>query len=216
MKLYSYWRSTSAWRVRIALHAKRVEYDYHAVNLAPDVQAQTSEDYAQVNPLQQVPTLEWDEAGASVRLTQSVAIIEYLEESRPEPSLLPAAALQRARVREAVEIVNSGIQPFQNTWTLAEVRRLGGEGATLPWMTRALQRGLDALEVHAERFAGTCSVGDSVSLADLYLVPQLYHARRFGIDISRYPRLIAIDTHLSQLPAFFQARPEVQPDAAVA
>src|SRR5262245_1519100 len=134
MKLYSYWRSTSAWRVRIALHAKGIAYDYQAVNLAPDVQAQTSEDYAQINPMQQVPTLEWAENGSMKRLTQSVAIIEYLEELKPEPALLPRAPLSRAHVREAVEIVNSGIQPFQNTWTLAEVRRLGGDAAAVPWM----------------------------------------------------------------------------------
>jgi maleylpyruvate isomerase len=196
------------------LHAKGIDYEYRAVNLAPDVQAQTSEDYAQVNPLQQVPTLEWQEGSELVRLTQSVAIIEYLDDLQPEPALLPRAALWRARVREAVEIVNSGIQPFQNTWTLAEVRRLGGDSAALPWMSKALQRGLRALEAHASRFAGSCSVGDSISMADVYLVPQLYHARRFGIDIAQFPRLIAIDDYLNQQPAFWKARPEVQPDAA--
>jgi maleylpyruvate isomerase len=202
--------------VRIALHAKGMAYDYEAVNLSPEVHAQTKSDFALVNPLQQVPTLEWEEKGAIVRLTQSVAIVEYLEERQPEPALLPTAPLLRARVREAVEIVNSGIQPLQNTWTLGEVRRLGGDAALAPWTTKIITRGLRALEAHAEKYAGRCLIDDDVTLADVYLVPQLYHARRNGIDVAQFPRLLAIDTYLSELPAFFPARPEVQPDAAPA
>jgi len=195
------------------LQLKGIAYDYEAVNLAPEVSAQKAADYTLLNPLQQVPTLEWEEKGAIVRLTQSVAIVEYLEELKPTAALLPRAPLLRARVREAVEIVNSGIQPFQNTWTQAEVRRLAGEAAVLPWVSKALLRGLRALEVHAEKYAGRCLIEDDVTLADLYLVPQLYQARRNAIELEQFPRLVAIEQHVSQLPAFSKARPEAQPDA---
>jgi maleylpyruvate isomerase len=214
MKLYSYWRSSSAWRVRIALNVKGLAYEYEAVNLSPEVRGQTSADYALVNPLQQVPTLEWEDKGATLRLTQSVAIVEYLEELQPQAALLPRNTLLRARVREAVEIVNSGIQPLQNTWTIGEVRQLAGEAAVVPWMTKAMLRGLRALEAHAEKYAGRCLIDDAVTLADVYLAPQLYNARRFGIDVAQFPRLAAVEQHVSGLEAFSKARPELQPDAA--
>jgi maleylpyruvate isomerase len=115
MRLYSYWRSSCAFRVRIVLNFKGMSYDYQPVNIAPGASEQTRDAYASINPMRQVPTLEWDEDGTTVRLTQSVAIIEYIEEREPDPPLLPRAALTRARVREAVEIVNAGTQPLQNT-----------------------------------------------------------------------------------------------------
>ncbi|HEX4351591.1 MAG TPA: maleylacetoacetate isomerase [Polyangiales bacterium] len=213
MKLYGYWRSSSAWRVRIVLNIKGIDYDYAPVNIAPKVREQITSSFAEVNPLQQVPTLEWDEAGATVRLTQSVAIVEYLETFKPEPPLLPRAPTARARVREAVEIVNSGIQPLQSTYVLNEARRLLSAEEANKWPGRAIQPGLRALEVHAERYAGFYSVGDELSLADAYLVPQLYNARRYGLDLSHFPRLIAVENHLNELDAFAKARPELQPDA---
>jgi maleylpyruvate isomerase len=213
MKLYSYWRSSSAWRVRIALNLKQIAYECICVNLAPDVREQLLPEYARVNPLQQVPTLEWEADGQPVRITQSVAIVEYLEERYPEPALLPAAALTRARVREAVEIVNSGIQPLQNTRTLTELRQVAGEAALQPWARQAIAHGLRGLEAHASAHAGRCLVGDSLSLADVYLVPQLYNARRYGVDVGQFPRLLAAESHVSQLAAFLRARPEAQPDA---
>ncbi|HEY2735110.1 MAG TPA: maleylacetoacetate isomerase, partial [Polyangiales bacterium] len=146
-------------------------------------------------------------------LTQSVAIVEYLETLKPEPALLPRAPLARARVREAIEIVNSGIQPLQSTYILSEVRRSLGDEEANKWPARAMVPGLRALEVHAERYAGYYSVGDELSLADAFLVPQLYNARRFGLDVSHFPRLIAIENHLNELDAFARARPELQPDA---
>jgi maleylpyruvate isomerase len=213
VKLYGYWRSSSAWRVRIALHVKGIAYESVPVNIALNVAEHTSAAFSDVNPLQQVPTLEWEEAGATLRLTQSVAIVEYLEQHKPEPALLPKAALSRARVREAVEIVNSGIQPLQNSWALKEVRRLLDEAAATRWAASAMLPGLRALDVHAERYAGRYSIGDELSLADLYLVPQLYNARRFAVDLSRFERLLAVETRLNELDAFVRARPEVQSDA---
>lgn len=213
MKLYSYFRSTSAWRVRTVLAFKGVEYEYVAVNLAPESLEQDVESYGSVNPMRQVPTLEWSEGGEIVRLTQSVAIVEYLEEAHPNPPLLPADPLRRAYVRRAVEIVNSGIQPLQNSKTVADVKRLGGDGAVQEWMKSAMTRGFRALESHARASGGKYSVGDQPTLADVYLVPQLYNARRFGVDITPFPTLTEIDERLSALPAFAAARPDVQPDA---
>lgn len=213
MKLYSYFRSSSAWRVRIVLAYKGIEYEYVPVNLAPDVLGQQDARYSSVNPMRQVPVLEWTEGDSIVRLTQSVAIVEYLEEARPAPSLLPKEPLSRAHVRRAVEIVNSGMQPFQNSATLAKVRELGSEADVSQWIDYALRRGFVTLDAHARDVGGAFSVGDEPSLADVYLVPQLFNARRFGVDVSRYRKLLDIEERVNALPAFARARPDVQPDA---
>jgi maleylpyruvate isomerase len=213
MKLYSYYRSSSAWRVRIALAYKRVAYEYIAVDLSPETLGQGSPSYASINPMRQVPTLEWAENGSVVRLTQSVAITEYLEETHPDPALLPRDPVLRAYVRRAVEIVNSGVQPLQNSMTLAAVRRIGSDGDVVRWTDDAMTRGLVALELYAQEVGGTYCIGDEPSLADVFLVPQLYNARRFGVDLDRYPTLLDIERKLSALPAFSAAHPDVQPDA---
>lgn len=213
MRLYSYWRSSCAYRVRIVLNLKGLHYEYCAVNIAPTAGEQASDAYAGINPMRQVPTLEWEEGGNPIRLTQSVAITEYLEERVAEPPLLPKAPLVRARVREAVEIVNSGVQPLQNTPVLAEFRRLEGEPGARSWATRVIMQGLHVLERRARLHGGHFSVGDSVSLADVYLVPQLYNARRFGVDLTQYPRLLDVETQTLSLEAFVRAQPELQPDA---
>ncbi|HKP62109.1 MAG TPA: maleylacetoacetate isomerase [Polyangiales bacterium] len=215
MRLYSYWRSSCAYRVRIVLNLKGMSYDYQPVNIAPGASEQTTDAYATINPMRQVPTLEWDEHGTTVRLTQSVAIIEYVEEREPEPPLLPRAALTRARVREAVEIVNSGIQPLQNTSILNELRRLEGDEASRRWASSVMAQGLHTLEIRARLHAGRFLVGDSVSLADVFLIPQLYNARRVGLDITQYPRLLDVEAQTQTLEAFTRARPEAQPDAIV-
>lgn len=216
MKLYSYWRSSCAYRVRIVLNLKGLSYEYHAVNIAPGVSEQASETYSAVNPMRQVPTLEWEEAGTVVRLTQSVAIAEYIEEHVSEPPLLPKAPLVRARVREAVEIVNSGTQPLQNTGVLAELRQLDGEGGAQRWAARVIASGLAALELRAQVHAGRFLVGDAISLADVFLLPQLYNARRAGVDIVQFPRLLDVEAQALSLEPVSRARPENQPDALTA
>jgi maleylpyruvate isomerase len=213
VKLHSYWRSTSAWRVRIVLALKDVPYEYVAVNIAPHVSQQKTDEYAAVNPFRQVPVLEWSEDDEIVRLGQSMAIAEYLEERFPEPPLLPKDILRRAYVRQAVEIVNSGVQPLQNLSVLTRVRRIAGEDAASSWTRTVIADGLDALESLARARAGRFSVGDEPSLADVYLVPQLYNARRFGVDLSRHIRLMTIETRAVSLPAFVRAHPSQQPDA---
>lgn len=213
MRLHSYFRSTSAWRVRIVLAHKGIPYEYVPVNLSPDALGQEEPAYSSVNPMRQVPVLEWTEGDSVVRLTQSVAIAEYLEEAHPSPPLLPKDSVMRAHARRAVEIVNSGIQPLQNSATLAAVREIGTETDVARWIEAAMARGFAALEAHAREIGGLYSVGDEPSLADVYLVPQLYNGRRFGVDITRYRKLLEIEQRASALPAFANAHPDVQPDA---
>lgn len=213
MKLHSYFRSTSAWRVRIVLAHKGIPFEYVAVDLSPGVTEQESPGYGLVNPFRQVPTLEWEEGGKVLRLSQSVAIVEYLEERIREPPLLPREPLARARVRAAVEVVNSGIQPFQNSRTLATVRELTDEEHVRRWPRGFIARGLAALEASAAEHGGAFSVGNDVTLADVYLVPQLASARRFEVDLSPYPRLVDIEARAGALPAFRSAHPDRQPDA---
>jgi len=213
VKLYSYYRSSSAWRVRTVLEWKGLSYEYQAVNLAPGVSEQRAPEFAAVNPLQQVPTLEWADGERPIRLTQSVAIAEYLEETHPTPPLLPRAAVARARVRQVVELVTSGIQPLQNTATLAAVARLTTADGVREWAEGAIARGLAALETFAVAFGGLYTVGDDVTLADVFLVPQLYNARRFAVPLAPYPKLVEIDARASALPAFARAHPDRQIDS---
>jgi maleylpyruvate isomerase len=211
MILWSYWRSSCAYRVRIALGLKGIDYEYRAVHLMRDGGQQHAPEFSNVNPQRQVPVLEFEEASQTVRLVQSMAIIEYLDERFPEPPLLPSSAVDRAHVRALAELVNSGIQPLQNTGTFAELTKAGV--ATTPWAIHFIQKGLTALERLAAPRAGAFLFGDRVSLADVYLVPQLYNARRFGIPLDAFPTLTRADTSARGLDAVARAAPEAQPDA---
>jgi maleylpyruvate isomerase len=213
MKLYSYYRSSSAWRVRTVLELKGLPYDYHPVNLAPGVCEQRAPEFASINPLQQVPTLEWTENGRVHRLTQSVAIVEYLEELHPGPPLLPRAPFARALVRQIVELVASGIQPLQNTGTLAAVGGLTSPEGVRDWARSCISRGLSALETFARASGGLYAVGDEVTLADVFIVPQVYNARRFEVPLAAYPKVVEIDARACALPAFERAHPDRQIDS---
>lgn len=211
-KLYSYFRSSCAYRVRIALGLKRVAYETVSVHLLKSGGEQHAEGYRSKNPMEQVPLLEIEhEPGVVVQLTQSVAILEYLEERFPEPRLLPVCAFLRARVRKCVEIVNSGIQPLQNLSVMSHIKGLGGDGAA--FARAANERGLSALEGESADAGGAFVVGDALSLADVLVVPQMYSARRLGVDLARYPRLSDLEARLTALPAFAAAHPDRQPDA---
>lgn len=216
MKLYSYWRSSCAYRVRIVLQLKGLAYEYVPINIAPGVSEQSGDSYAAINPMRQVPTLEWYDGVKTVQLTQSVAICEYLDETHPDPLLLPREPLLRARVREAVEVVNSGTQPLQNLGVLAEIRRLDGDAGAQRWTAHVIAKGLGVLEARARRHGGRFSVGDAPTLADVFLIPQLYNARRAGVEIGAFPRLLELEAAAFALDAFARARPEVQPDAVAA
>jgi maleylpyruvate isomerase len=213
MKLWSYWRSSCAYRVRIALGLKALPFEYAAVHLLRDGGQQHGPEFGNVNPLRQVPALEVQEAGRIVTLVQSMAIIEYLDERYPEPPLLPSAAAERAHVRALAELVNSGIQPLQNTSTFAELKKHGVE--VEPWARLFIAKGLAALERLAAPRAGSFLFGDAVSLADVFLVPQLYNARRWQVPLEDYPTLTRADESAQALPAFRSAAPEAQPDAEV-
>ena len=207
MKLYSYFRSSSAWRVRIALHYKNLPFEYQSVHLLH--KEQQRDEYRALNPMQQVPTLVLDDGR---RLTQSIAIIEYLEERAPEPPLLPRDPYLRGKARSYAEIINSGIQPFQNTETQRYLKH-DVKTDEQSFSRHFIDRGLQALEAAAQETRGRFLVGDSPTVADVFLVPQLFGARRFGADLNRIPTLLEIEAACNELPAFRSALPENQPDA---
>lgn len=208
MKLYSYWRSSASWRARIGLYWKGVAFEYVAVNLLKDGGEQHGAAYAALNPMQQVPTLVLDDGR---QLSQSLAILAYLDETLPTPPLLPSDPYLRARARQLAELVNAGIQPLQNTGPLGELKRRGVDEKE--WARHFIGRGLDALAASAAATAGSFLVGDAVSLADVCLVPQLYNARRFGLDPARWPLLTRVEAACARLEPFAQAHPDRQPDA---
>lgn len=212
LRLYSYWRSSSAWRVRVALELKGLRYAYTAVNLLEG--EQWSAEQRARNPTHQVPVLEVREGALPPRrLVQSMAIIEWLDEVHPSPPLLPPTADGRARVRALAEHVNSGIQPLQNAMVLKRLREKV-PGWDQEWARQAIGAGLVALELAvADGGAGRFCHGDSPGLADCYLIPQLYNARRFGVEAAGFPTLLRIEAACAALPSFQAAHPDRQPDA---
>ncbi len=209
--LYGFWRSTATYRARIALNWKRIDYETRAVDIRDGAQDERA--YRGMNAQGRVPWLIDGEVG----LGQSLAIIEWLEETRPEPPLLPRDPARRARVRQAAAIIACDVQPLGNIGVL---RRLVGQfcadqSATDAWAAHWIVQGFAALEAIAAETDGPYLIGTSVTLADVCLVPQMYNARRFGVDLVEFPRLVAADSALNELPAFVAARPEAQPDAAV-
>ncbi len=208
MKLHNYWRSSASWRVRIALELKNAPFDYVPVHLVDGGGWQYRDQYRTLNPMAQVPTLE---LGDDRSLSQSLAIIEYLEETIPSPALLPKDPYLRARARQLAEIVNAGIQPLQNLAVFTEVKRLGGD--TKAWAQLFIDRGLRALEASAQKTTGTFLVGDSPTIADICLVPQLYNARRFEIELTPFPTLTRIEAECAKIDAFARAHADRQPDA---
>ena len=208
MRLYSYWRSSSAWRARIALAYKRLPHELVTVHLMKGQQNQP--EFRAISAMGQVPVLEVEEDGVPLRITQSIAIIEYLEERFPERPLLPAARRDRARARELAEIVNSGMQPMQNL-TLQRAFEQSGLDVS-EFRKQALERGLVALERLAIESAGRFLVRDSVTLADIYLVPQIFSAQRFNVDLEPFPTLRRVEAECSALAEFQSAHPNAQPD----
>ena len=208
--LHNYWRSSASYRVRIGLHVKQLPFEYQIINILK--RDQFSDDYRAKNGMQQVPTLEITEAdGTSLKLTQSLPILEYLDERFAGTPLMPKDPLSRARVRILAEIVNSGIQPLQNLSVLGAVKALGADNQV--WARGYIETGLGAFDTAVRETAGQFCVGDSVSIADIVLVPQLAAARRFGTDVARFERLIEIETRCNTLQAFKNAAPDQQPDA---
>jgi maleylpyruvate isomerase len=207
--LHGYWRSSAAYRVRIALNLKQLGAQHVFHHLRKNEQREL--DYLRLNPQGLVPTLELD-AGRGV-LTQSLAICEWLEETHPEPPLLPGDPVTRAHIRAFALAIACEIHPVQNLKVLRRLRHLGhDQDAVNSWAHDVVVEGLEACEALAPS-AGTFLFTAMPTLAEVCLVPQLANARRFGVDLSLFPRLLAAERACQALPAFAAAAPERQPDA---
>ncbi|MBT3534999.1 MAG: maleylacetoacetate isomerase [Rhodospirillaceae bacterium] len=211
MKLYGYWRSSAAYRVRIGLNLKNLEVEEEFVHLQR--LEQRGDDYLTLNPQGLVPTL----IDGDVCLSQSLAILEYLDETHPEPPLLPSDPAGRARVRQLAQVVACDIHPIDNLKVLNFLTNEMGvsDEGRLTWYRHWVNQGLEGLEglVASHPATGRFCHGDQPSLADLCLVPQLYNARRFDVNLDLYPILQSIDAACQSLQAFTKAAPEAQSDA---
>lgn len=207
IKLYGYWRSSAAYRVRIALNLKDLPYENISISLKPGVAENRGEIYRARNPQMLVPFFEDDE----INIGQSMAILEYLDEAYPQVMLLPKSNPDRSRVRAFANVIACDIHPLQNQRVQRFVAdQYDGDG--VKWAAYWIAEGLKALEALVDD--GPFCFGDAPTLADTVLVPQLYNARRFGVDLDDYPKLVAADSRSNELDAFRKAAPENQPDAA--
>lgn len=206
MKLYSYFRSSAAYRVRIALNLKQLDYDLLPVNLLQS--EQTSEAYRQINAQGLVPALEDN----GQILTQSLAMLEWLEEICPEPSLLPGTPWEKAQIRSQAYAVSCDIHPVNNLRILKYLQgELGVDDQTKErWYHHWIETGFDALEAQLE--ASPYCVGSTPTLADVCLIPQVYNALRFKVPMEKYPKILSVYEHCNQSDAFLKASPEQQPD----
>ena len=207
--LHSYWRSTAAYRVRIALNFKQLDYAQAPHDLRVGEHGAAA--YAAVNPQKLIPALEVDGAV----LTQSLAILEWLEEAYPEPPLLPATPAERAVVRAMALAIACDIHPLNNLRVLARLRADFGAGETAinHWIASWIADGFEAMETMIISHGGAFAYGDTPTMADCCLVPQVYSARRFNVDLAPYPRLVAAADRAAELNAFGAAHPSNQPDA---
>jgi maleylacetoacetate isomerase len=210
VKLYSYFRSSAAYRVRIALNLKGLPYEIVPIHLIKDGGQQRKAEFRALNPQMRVPSLELSSGDV---LTQSLAIIEYLDEIQPEPQLLPADALDRAKVRAIAQMVACDIHPLNNLVALQYIKRtLKHEQPDIDaWYHHWVIEGFTAIEAMITPRPYTC--GAHVTLADLCLVPQVFNARRLKVPLDKFPKIVAADAACMKLPAFDKARPENQPDA---
>jgi len=203
--LYTYFRSSASWRVRIALAYKGIDCEFRFVNLLK--KQQYGEEFLKINPLAQVPALLHN----GNLITQSVAILEYLEEVIPGKPLLPKDPLQRARVREICELIGSGIQPLQNTSVIGKIDSEDAAKRT-EWAKFWIEKGFVALEKLLSQTSGKYCVGDELTLADCFLNPQVAQAGRFSVDVSHYPTISRLNESLKQLEPFKKGDAFTQPD----
>ena len=210
MKLYSYFRSSAAYRLRIALNLKGLAYETVPVHLVKEGGHNRRPEFRAINPQMRVPTLVVPTGDV---LIQSLAIIEYLDETHPEPPLLPKDPIARAQARAIAEIVGCDIHPLNNIGSLRYLKReLHQEQAAIDaWYHHWVLTGFEAIEALVR--PGPYACGGAVTVADLCLVPQVYNARRLKVPLDKFPKIVAIDTACLTLPAFDRARPENQPDA---
>lgn len=213
LKLYSYWRSSASYRVRIALNLKGLEHEIVPVNIAPGSDEQKDPTHRARNPQMLVPVL----ADGDRLFTQSMAIIEYLDEAYAGPALLPGGARERARMRAIAQAIACEIQPLVNLGTLARLARAfdATESQRNAWVASAIADGLTAVETMLadNPQTGVFCQGETPTVADVFLVPQCFTARRFGVDLAAMPTVARIDARCRALPAFARAAPELQVDA---
>jgi maleylacetoacetate isomerase len=209
--LYSYYRSSSSYRIRLALNIKGLDYEIKPIHLIKDGGEQHSAQFKKLNAAEKIPLI--DHVGYLV--AQSMAIVEYLEETFPDqPRLFPTQLADRARVRQLCEIVNSDIQPLQN---LSVLQKLVGdygfsEEQKLEWCQHWIRRGLESFEALLKVTHGRYCHKDQVGVADCFLIPQVYNAQRYGIDLSQFPLITQINENCMELEAFSMAHPDNQPD----
>lgn len=213
LKLYSYWRSTAAYRVRIALNLKRLSYQTISVHLVKDGGEQHKPEYREKNPQGLVPLL--DDNGQLI--TQSLAICEYLDETHDGPKLLPDEPFLKAQVRSVCQAIACDIHPLNNLRILKYLKGSlsASDEATSDWYHHWIHQGFAALETQLLEYQeqGPFAFGEEVTLADAFIIGQMYNARRFDVDLTKYPRMVAIEQHCLTLGAFKDAQPESQPDA---
>ncbi len=210
MKLYSYFRSSAAYRVRIVLNLKGIAYETAPVHLIKDGGHNKRPEFRAINPQMRVPVLVTPNGDT---LIQSLAIIEYLEETHPQPPLLPKDPIARARARALAELIACDIHPLNNVGPLRYLKNVLGheQSAIDAWYHHWIIEGFEALEALVE--PGPYACGDAVTIADICLVPQLYNARRLKVPLDKFPKITAVDAACMKLAAFDRARPEKQPDA---
>lgn len=210
MKLYTYWRSTSSYRVRIALALKGIQVEQVPIHLVRNGGEQHTSHYREINPQGRVPALQLDDGTV---ITQSPAILEYLDEVYPNPSLLPSEPLERAKVRAVAAIAGCDIHALHNLGPLNYLRHtLGrGEAEISAWTANWISPGLAAIE--SKLGENGYAFGPEPSLADVYLLPQLYAARRFEVPLAAFPKILRVEALASKHAAFIKAHPSSQPDA---
>jgi maleylpyruvate isomerase len=210
VKLYSYFRSSAAYRVRIAFNLKGLSCDMVSIHLQKEGGLNKKPDFRAINPQMRVPALQLDSGEV---LIQSLAIIEYIDETHPQPPLLPRDVLERAEVRAIAQIIACDIHPLNNVGPLRYLKnQMGQDQAKIDaWYHHWVLDGFDAIEAMLR--PGPYAFGSEISLADVCLVPQIYNARRLKVPLDRFPKIVAVDAACGKLAAFEQARPENQPDA---
>ncbi len=210
MKLYSYFRSSAAYRVRVALNLKGIAYETVPIHLTRDGGRQNSAEFRAINPQMRVPVLVLD---SGERLVQSLAIIDYLDHAFPAPPMLPTEVVARAEALGIAEIIACDIHPINNLVTLNYLRgRLGHDQAAVDaWYAHWIVTGFEAIEVMIR--PGPYAFGAEPGVADLCIVPQVYNARRYKVSLDRFPKIVGVDAACLELEAFDRARPENQPDA---
>lgn len=205
--LYSYFRSSCSYRVRIALHLKNIPFELKTISLIKEGGEQYNDKFKKLNPLAQVPFL----VHGDKKLSQSMAILYYLDTIAEEPVLFPKESYQAAKVISFCEVINSFTQPLQNLKVLKEIESFGQDKKQ--WAKTWITKGLVALEEMVQETSGKYCFGDHLTATDVLLVPQMYNARRFGVDETKIPTLTRIDSHCSKLEVFQKAHPEKQPDS---